>query len=214
MAKKCESYWEDYYKTGAAPEEPSLFAEYVMQRYAKVGKKLIELGCGNGRDAHFFAANGVDVVAVDQCAEEIHQLVSTNGKYPNLHFGAADFTAMPDTKNGGYNMVYSRFTLHSVIAEDQAKTLQWSRRNLAENGLLCVETRGQKNELYQKGEPVEGDPNAYIHDGHYRRFVDFDEFTEEIKETGLSVIEASEQTGYAPYQNTDYHFIRIIAQNK
>lgn len=214
MAERCKTYWEDFYKSGDAPEEPSLFAEYVLQRYAKVGRKLIELGCGNGRDAHFFAAKGVDVIAVDQCAQEIDHLVSTNGKYPNLHFAAADFTTMPDSNNGGYNLVYSRFTLHSVSAADQTKTLEWSQRNLADGGLLCIETRGQKNELYQKGEPVEGESDAYIHDGHYRRFVDFEQFTEEITDTGLSVIEATEQTGFAHYQDTDYHFIRVIAQNK
>lgn len=205
-------YWEGYYKSGVAPETPSLFAKYVLDNYAESGDSLIELGCGNGRDARFFAANGVGVVAIDQCAEEIDILVGTNGQHPNLTFKTGDFTNLKDD-GGKYDLIYSRFTLHSVTAEAQQRTLEWCKSNLAVGGKLCIETRGQKNEIYAKGEPVLGEKDAFVFEDHYRRFVDFDGFRDDIVNVGLSIIEAEESTGFAPFQDTDYHFIRAIAEN-
>ncbi len=212
MTKTFVTYWENIYKAGAIPEEPSRFAAHVMQKYAKPRQSLIELGCGNGRDAFFFAEKGADVLALDQCASEIEKLIETNGKHENLRFAAGDFTELEDKDSGGYDIVYSRFTLHSVTAEGQAKTLKWCYRNLAPGGLLCIETRGQKNEIYKKGKPVSGQPDAYIYNDHYRRFVDFKKFVKDIKDIGFTIVESAEETGFAPYKDTDYHFIRIIAR--
>lgn len=206
-----EAYWEKYYQTGAAPLEPSSFARYVAERYVQKGQSLIELGCGNGRDAHFFATRGVGVLAVDQCVKEIAELSKSNDSPDHLRYVTEDFTALPDSVTP-FDVVYSRFTLHSVTEAGQAQTLDWSFRNLAPGGLLCVETRGQKNEIFQLGEPVEGDPNAFVYEDHYRRFVDFEDFQADLNKAGFTVVEAAEATGFAPYQDTDYHFIRAIAQ--
>jgi tellurite methyltransferase len=206
-----EAYWANYYKTGAAPEEPSPFARFVMGNHVKSGESMIELGCGNGRDARYFATQGVDVEAIDLCAPEIEELIKANGHLPNLRYKVGDFTGLKDSSDG-YDVIYSRFTLHSVDAEGQKRVLEWSHRNLANLGRLCIETRGQKNEIYKLGEPVEGEKDAFIYNDHYRRFVDFDEFAKDIEQTGLKIIEGEERTGFAPFEDTDYHFIRVIAQ--
>ena len=39
-----------------------------------VVKKLLELGCGQGRDTTFFASNGIDVVAIDCSRVAIYAL--------------------------------------------------------------------------------------------------------------------------------------------
>ncbi len=56
---------------------------------------LLELGCGNGRDALFFAKNKIQTTAIDQVSEEISYLAShcattTNG-VANPHFIAGGF---------------------------------------------------------------------------------------------------------------------------
>ncbi len=206
-----ENYWSKYYSTRTAPEEASNFAQYVVERYAKVGQFMIELGCGNGRDARYFADNGVNVDAIDLCESEIEELNKNNGYHTNLQYRAGDFTSLEDTEDK-YDLIYSRFTLHSVNAISQKSTLEWSARNLASDGRLCIETRGQKNELYRRGEPVSGEIDAYNYEGHYRRFVEFEDFKEEVTNTGLHILEAKEQKGFAPFKDTDYHFIRVIAE--
>ena len=57
---------------------------------------LLELGCGNGRDALFFAKNKIRTTAIDQVADEISYLAShcatTTKGIANPHFIAGDFT--------------------------------------------------------------------------------------------------------------------------
>jgi cyclopropane fatty-acyl-phospholipid synthase-like methyltransferase len=65
-------YWEKFYKQQNKDLKPSLFAKYVYDTYAKSGQTLIELGCGNGRDAIYFANKGLHVNAIDQCSDEIN----------------------------------------------------------------------------------------------------------------------------------------------
>ena len=66
-------YWNEYYKKNIAPNEPSKFAKDIL-KYLDSGKKLIELGCGNGRDAMFLANNNISVVAIDQSESSINNL--------------------------------------------------------------------------------------------------------------------------------------------
>lgn len=208
-----ETYWAEYYKSGEAPEESSAFAEYVSERYLDDGMTIIELGCGNGRDSYYFASRGVGVVAVDQVVSEIEELTAKHADVSNLKFEVGDFTHLPDAESK-FDAVYSRFTLHSVSKTGQDRVLKWSDASLTDGGYLCIETRGQKNELYKKGLPVEGEEDAYIYNNHYRRFVDFDTFREEVSSAGFLILEAYEQKGFAPYDDTDYQFIRVIAQKQ
>lgn len=67
------AYWDQYYKNHLCPEEPSLFAQYVAT-LVEPGRRMIELGCGNGRDAVYFASRGLDVVALDTSKTAIAEL--------------------------------------------------------------------------------------------------------------------------------------------
>ena len=57
-------YWNLYYQNKLCPTSPSPFARYVST-LVEPGRTLAELGCGNGRDALYFASLGLDVVAMD-----------------------------------------------------------------------------------------------------------------------------------------------------
>ena len=50
-----KNYWKSIYSKQSEGERPSLFAIYIADNYDLEGKNLIELGCGNGRDAIYFA---------------------------------------------------------------------------------------------------------------------------------------------------------------
>ena len=205
-------YWENYYKKRVAPEDPSLFAQHVADSYASEGDRLIELGCGNGRDAEFLGAQGVEVVAVDQAVTQVEALTA-NTRQPNVEYRAADFTNL-DEEEGEYDIVYSRFTLHSVMAEEQHRALEWTQRALKIGGYLCIEVRGQKNRLFGLGTQVEGQPDAYVYEDHYRRFLDREDLNQEIGKLGLRIISSTEERGYAPFGDTDDYFIRHISRKE
>ena len=59
-------YWNKYYRLKKSPLLPSNFAKYCKKKYLKKNKSLLEIGCGNGRDAFFFYKNNLNVTAIDK----------------------------------------------------------------------------------------------------------------------------------------------------
>lgn len=204
------NYWEHYYLKHNAEPTPSLFAHYVADLLKDKQAEIVELGCGNGRDSIFFAKQGHIVDAIDQCYNEICFLMNQCKHIENLDFRTDDFTDMVDDEP--YDVVYSRFTLHSVSKEQETHTLEWAFRNLKKDGLLCIEVRGQQNEIYKMGEAVENEPDAYIYDNHYRRFLNFDNLCDELKKIGFSLDFAAEDKDFAPFNGQNETYIRVIAK--
>lgn len=205
-----KNYWKNIYSKQSEDERPSLFALNVVESIGVEGKSIIELGCGNGRDAICFAnANATKVVAVDQCENIIELLQHRYQQVGNLDFQCRDFTCMEDSLP--FDIVYSRFTLHSISKAQQHEVILWACRNLKNGGRLCIEVRGQKNEIFKVGEPVEGEPDAFILNDHYRRFLNFEAFCEELRSCHFQIDYAEEQKGFAPYNGQDETYIRVIA---
>lgn len=204
-----KKYWEKYYKTKKVTESPSPFAMFVLEKYITKNSSLIELGCGNGRDSIFFAKNKISVKAIDQCENEICTLNQKN-TLSNLHFICADFTKLGATEY--FDNIYSRFTLHSISEPEESRVFKWAFQQLNPNGILSIETRGKKNELYKLGKQVEGERDAYIYEDHYRRFVDIEKLTDKLIKMGFKIIYAEEKSGFAPFNDTDFKFIRVIAK--
>lgn len=203
-----KEYWEKYYKSNKALSEPSLFAKFVLKNYIKENDFLIELGCGNGRDGFYFAHYGISIIAIDQCESEIYILNKKNN-ISNLKFICKDFSKFDIMRP--VNHIYSRFSLHSISEKEEDKVIKWAYKKLQKNGYLLVEARGKKNELFKLGIPVQGETNAYIYNGHYRRFIDIKKFCNKLKSIGFIIRLAKEQSGFAPFGNTNYKFIRVIA---
>jgi 2-polyprenyl-3-methyl-5-hydroxy-6-metoxy-1,4-benzoquinol methylase len=60
--------WDKVYTNDSAffGEEPSDFAQKCYNDFKRYDvSRLLELGCGQGRDTIFFASNGLDVYAID-----------------------------------------------------------------------------------------------------------------------------------------------------
>jgi tellurite methyltransferase len=202
------NYWNNYYKKHNTPCGPSLFAQFVYQNYLKHGK-LLELGCGNGRDSIYFAQNkDLHIKAIDQADKQI-AFLQTNYSRDNLHFFTADFTNLKDCSDLSY--IYSRFTMHSIPEQDEKRILEWSYKNLKKDGYLLIESRSIHDPLYNTGGKVPGENHAFITD-HYRRFVKFEHLQTKLKHLNFKVVYAEENTGFAPYEDTDPIIIRIIAQ--
>lgn len=202
-------YWENYYATRKTPFDPSPFARHTLASHLKPGDSLIELGCGNGRDAVYFSANGVRVVAVDQCARELDFLAKTYAG-SSLQFCPGDFTRLE--YGSCFRHVYSRFTLHSISSERQSALLKWIGASLEPGGMFHLEARGMKNELYAQGHAVQGEPDAYILDGHFRRFLDLDTTCTALNLVGLTILDAVEAPGFSPFGGQDETFMRIAAR--
>ncbi len=204
-------YWTNYYKKQNEPFQESLFASYCIKQWLKPGVSLLELGCGNGRDAVYLSKHGINVTAVDQCAEEIDFLNNRFGG-KNLNFKCADFSDLKFRKK--FDAIYSRFTLHAISKQQEIKTLNWCANHLNENGLLLIEARGTQNEIYGMGEKVSGEADAFIYEGHYRRFLNAADVNKQINDLGLTILSSDEAENRAPFNGTNYKFLRIIARKQ
>jgi SAM-dependent methyltransferase len=208
-----DEYWNHFYSHRQMEiETPSSFALHVVTQL-RDGAQLFELGCGNGRDALFFAHRGLAVIACDRSQVAVESLQAR----PDLdrfvyrpRFLVADFLELDRAYAGpAPEVVYSRFTLHAVPAHVQTAALDWTRRMLRPGGTLYIEVRSVKGSLYGKGEPVERD--AFVHDNHYRRFLRLEELTAQLLGLGFLIDSATESDGVAVYRDDDPVVIRIAA---
>ena len=200
-----KNFWEKYYRKNREPYPESPFAEFIAPRLKK-GQRLIELGCGNGRDAIFFNSLGLDVLGVDQCDQEVAYLTE-NFSSGKLAFMVADFTQMPLGKK--YDHAYSRFTLHSIDEDAEERVLDWAERSLNPSGLFHLEVRSVRDDMFKEGRQISA--SEAVTD-HYRRFSDIEKLTHKLISKGFSIDYSIESTGLAPYGQEDPAVIRIIAK--
>lgn len=199
-------YWNQYYKNRVCSEVPSPFARYVAT-LVEPGRQMVELGCGNGRDAVFFARQGLHITALDTSQEAISQLQSRG--IANAMFLCDDFVNSEIHRFGSYDYAYSRFTIHAINQNQEQVLLNNLFRGLRSGGKLFIEVRGVNDPLFGKGKQVER--NAYFFNDHYRRFIVLDELVHSLEQRGFLMEYAKERTGFAPYGNDDPPVIRIVA---
>lgn len=201
-------YWNNYYNKDEAPKEPSQFAKDILS-YLEENKKLIELGCGNGRDAVYFSQNGVHVVAIDQSELSIYNL-QKNKSNNRIKFIADDFIKTDMLKESEHDYVYSRFTMHSITEEEEDVVLNRVYSTLKKEGMLLIEVRSVKDDIYGLGREVA--KNTYIYNEHCRRFIVIEELIDKLESIGFEIIFANEGKDYAKYKDENPIVIRIIAK--
>jgi ubiquinone/menaquinone biosynthesis C-methylase UbiE len=203
-----KKYWSEFYfNNNELTKKPSLFAQYLVENSViNEGDVLFEIGCGNGRDSIFFAHNNIDVTAVDQCDKNISFL---NEQHNNISFISDDFTNLSNLESK-VNVVYSRFTLHSINDEGEQRTLNWVYNNLKKDGILCVEARTLKDPIFGKG--IDKGNNIWFYNNHHRRFIDALSFKNKLVEMGFEIKLFEENNGFAKHKDDDPVVLRAIVK--
>ena len=203
-----KSYWEKYYnrkkKIDIGFNDPSGFGTFILDYLGKSYSRIIELGCGNGRDSIYFAENEKTVLAIDQCKNTISELKKIN---KNLSADTADFTNMPLDNGFKPDAIYSRFTMHSIDEAGEDRTIDWASKLLKPGGLFLLEARTVLDPLCGIGENKGG--NVWFTD-HYRRFVVADEIAEKFVKKGFEVQYKIEQNNLSVYKDDNPVVLRLI----
>ena len=208
-----EAYWNDFYEMDVKEHEelsePTYFAKAMFEKYMTAGKTLIELGCGNGRDSLWFAEMGLQVTGLDISQTAIKKLQSS--RIPaNCMFICEDFVNVESIYQIQYDYCYSRFTLHAINEQQEQQTLLKVSETLKEQGYFFIEARSVRDGKYGAGKKVER--NAYIFDGHYRRFLVLEELVEKLEKLGFEIIEKDESDRFAPQNGEHAVCIRVVAK--
>jgi ubiquinone/menaquinone biosynthesis C-methylase UbiE len=165
--------WNKVYSNDSSffGDEPSKFALMCYEDFVKHKvKKILELGCGQGRDALFFASKGLEVYAIDSSAVAIENL-RIKTKELNLDINLKNINALEGLpfSNDYFDAVYSHMFYNISFNDSELKLLfSESKRVLKDNGLLSFSVRNDKDIMHKKGTKVT--ENIYDINGFQIRF--------------------------------------------
>ena len=200
-------YWNGYYSANRQDiSEPSNFAKFVAGQVEQ-GKKLLDLGCGNGRDSLFFCSKGLKVTAIDSSAAAIDSIEKQGMP---IFAVCNDFVITKALDCVDYDYVYARWTMHAISQKQQDMLLPKVHASLNKDGLFFVEARTVNDAKYGEGEPL--GLHEYFFDNHYRRFLEADVFLRQIKGVGFSVRYFEESDRFSVVGDDAPMLLRVIAE--
>lgn len=204
-------HWDRFYASSEVQrlKPPSQFGAFVIGELPP-GAALVDVGCGSGRDALFFASHGHAVVGVDGSTAAIeHCSATAQALHLDASFVCADveaadmaarLMAMPALGGDTPLVVYARFFLHA-IPDDAENALLALVAAIAKPGRtrFAVEFRTQRDATL---------PKSTTH--HYRRFIDPVSVLAKAVQLGMAIDYFVEGFGYAKYGSDDAHVARCL----
>jgi SAM-dependent methyltransferase len=189
-------FWNKVYKSDNSffGDDPSNFAIRCYNHMKENNsKKILDLGSGHGRDALFFASNGIEVDSLDYSATAI-EILDKMAKEKRLPIKAQIFDVnnqlpFPD---GYFDAVYShmllnmRFSLHELHS-----ILSEIRRVLKSKGLNFFSVRNNNDKSYRKG--IEVDKGIYDINGFQVRFLSEEEIRDLVKHECFEILWIEEE---------------------
>ncbi len=120
--------------------------KFLFSNYLDSGDKVLDLGCGNGRNLPLFKEKDVDYFGLDNC-QELIEIAKEN--YPQERFKIGDVLDIPFPDNF-FDKVYSIAVFHQIPSNEfRFKFLKEVQRVLKPKGLmiLSVWRFSQKREI-------------------------------------------------------------------
>jgi 2-polyprenyl-3-methyl-5-hydroxy-6-metoxy-1,4-benzoquinol methylase len=164
------SYWDGAYRSDRKiwGKRPSEFALAAVKYFSGsgipiAGCRMLDVGCGYGRDALFLASRlGVRMTAVDPAAAalEMARADAEKGESPCVDFRVSRFQ---DIADGPYDVVYAA-NLYQILPPDERKLFPGMvKKLLAPDGSFILGTLSSRDpEHAGKGTAVPGDVNSWV----------------------------------------------------
>lgn len=154
-----------------------------MEEFEKLlpkGAKLLDAGCGSGRDANDFQTGGFDVTGLDLATELIEHAKQT---YSHCKFLLGDIRSLPFKENDFDGVWSNASLLHFETLEDVKKSLQEFYRVLKEKGIVFV---GVKLQTGDKKTGLEED--ARFTEPRFFQYFTEKEIHELLYEAGFTIL--------------------------
>ena len=178
-------------------EHPSGIVCQMMEKYSiSEDSKILEIGCGEGRDARFLLNGGYDILATDVSPEAVHYCQQRDRENKDRY---AQLDCLKGVLRTRFDFIYAVAVIHMlVLQEDRDLFYGFFREHLTENGIGLICSMGDG--VMERSSDISNafDIQERLHEQSGRtlqiastsyRAVSFDTFREEIQRNGLQILE-------------------------
>ena len=199
-----EAYWSNFYSNSKElPFEPSNFSMYAwhfLQSHLQEKSQIhiLDLGCGNGRDAYFFSSKGYRITGLDPSSKietDRFQFIQKN---------------VFEIELNGFDVYYLRFVIHTLLESDCDQLFAKLSR-LPPEAVIMFETRSTKNITNE--EKAETFFRSPIGLEHFRMLYSKKYINEKISEN-FTILESSDSSDVAVFKAENPFCLRYIIQPK
>lgn len=219
--KYYEAYDDRYRQTHAlglqwASDEPTPIVAETLRKYGvSPSKKLLELGCDEGRDAFPLLRAGYDLLASDISPEAI-SFCRAGAPELAAHFAVLD--CVGGTLCGTFDFIYAVAVLHMLVEDaDRAAFYDFIRTHLSPGGLALICTMGDG--AFERSSDIRTafDLQSRTHQASGRtlaiagtscRMVSFPTFREELRRAGFFIAEDGVTAALPNFNSLMYAVVR------
>jgi len=203
MRKYYEAYDDRYHQVHALnlqwfDDSPSPIVYKTIEKLkVSIKDAILELGCGEGRDAIFLLRNGYTVTATDVSPNAIQYCQS---KFPDFEENFRCLDCVDGEFEVSYKFIYAIAVLHMLVDScDRFAFYRFIYQHLTNDGYALICSMGDGNIQYKTDTAAAFDLQERIHDQTGKALnvaatscciVNFTRFSDEIVSSSLDIVEA------------------------
>lgn len=199
-------------------ENPSAIVMQTIERFGiSEEHRILEIGCGEGRDARYLLNTGYNLLATDVSVEAIDYCRKEDPGYEERYEVLDCVTQQLEEK---FAFIYAIAVVHMLVADEDRKGFYgFLREHLADGAIALVCTMGdgiseQSSDISQafvrQQRIHEGSGKHLQIAGTSYRSVSFQKFEEELTENELEILE----TGFTDLQPDYYSMMYAVVRKK
>ena len=191
-------YWEKFYSSDEASKltSPSDFAvftdQYLISKHPERNIKLLDMGCGNGRDTFFFHRQGYSEVRGIDIVCPANRIFTQGDVIENIQKS---------------DVFYMRFFAHAIEESLLDELLEKISELVIDDELIFIETRSTKGS--SELEKCMVNFKSSIGEIHFRMLYSLEYLRAKV-EKNFTIIECTEGMGLAVYEGEDPFVIRLV----
>ena len=166
--KNLVKYWDKFYGNKTNRNE-STFAKFTYKIISNnKTSKILDIGCGNGRDAFYFNKKGFNVTALDISKKVI--IKNSKKKLKNLFF--KKFDVGKNKLKNKFEIIYCRFFLHALDKKLEDKLINLIKDVKKKKTIVFFEFRNYKDKIFGNFKKADHNTIIEFEKGHFRRIID------------------------------------------
>lgn len=178
--------------------------------------KILEIGCGEGRDARYLLGLGYNVLATDISPEAISYCIEKDSNHASSYkvLNACNDDSSIDT----FDFIYSIACLHMLVDDtDRKRYLTFIKNHLKKNGVGLILTLGDGKkemssditEAFNDSERVHGETGKKLNIATTScRVVSFKYLFQELESCGFEVVESGITSAEPDFREIMYVIVR------